>query len=41
MTNGGTLLSCTLTGGKAAAFTTLNALRLIDISNNLGDSKSS
>ena len=39
MTNGGTLLSFTLAGGKPAAFKALNALGLIDISNNLGDSK--
>ncbi len=29
-----------LPGGRDAAFTFLNALRLIDISNNLGDAKS-
>ena len=40
MSNGGTLLSFTLAGGQDAAFTVLNALRLADISNNLGDSKS-
>ena len=39
MSNGGTLLSFTLAGGQDAAFKALNALRLIDISNNLGDSK--
>ncbi|GIS12630.1 MAG: hypothetical protein CM15mP115_17810 [Alphaproteobacteria bacterium] len=39
MSNGGTLLSFTLAGGKDEAFRVLNALRLIDISNNLGDSK--
>ena len=39
MANGGTLLSLTLTGGKDEAFRVLKALRLIDISNNLGDSK--
>ena len=39
MSNGGTLLSVTLAGGKDEAFRVLNALRLIDISNNLGDSK--
>jgi len=39
MSNGGTLLSFTLDGGQSAAFRALNALRLIDISNNLGDSK--
>ena len=39
MSNGGTLLSFTLAGGQEAAFKVLNALRLVDISNNLGDSK--
>ena len=39
MSNGGTLLSFTLAGGQDAAFTVMNALRLADISNNLGDSK--
>ena len=39
MSNGGTLLTVTLAGGRTSAFATLNALRLIDISNNLGDSK--
>lgn len=40
MTQGGTLVSFSLEGGKARAFKFLNALELIDISNNLGDSKS-
>ena len=40
MTQGGTLVSFSLEGGKAGAFKFLNALELIDISNNLGDSKS-
>jgi O-succinylhomoserine sulfhydrylase len=40
MTDGGSVLSFELDGGKARAFRFLNALRLIDISNNLGDSKS-
>jgi O-succinylhomoserine sulfhydrylase len=40
MTGGGSVLSFELDGGKARAFRFLNALRLIDISNNLGDSKS-
>ena len=40
MTGGGTLLSITLAGGKAEAFRLMNALELILISNNLGDSKS-
>ena len=39
MSDGGTLLSFTLAGGQDAAFALLNALRLADISNNLGDSK--
>jgi O-succinylhomoserine sulfhydrylase len=39
MSNGGTLLSFMLAGGKDEAFRVLNALRLLDISNNLGDSK--
>jgi O-succinylhomoserine sulfhydrylase len=34
------MLAFQITGGQAAAFTFLNALTLIDISNNLGDSKS-
>jgi O-succinylhomoserine sulfhydrylase len=40
MSGGGTLVTFELAGGKAAAFTLMNALRLIVISNNLGDSKS-
>ena len=36
----GTLLSFTVRGGKAAAFAAMNALKLIVISNNLGDSRS-
>ncbi|MCW5698214.1 MAG: O-succinylhomoserine sulfhydrylase [Rhodospirillales bacterium] len=40
MTAGGNIVSFELAGGKAAAFRFLNALRLIDISNNLGDAKS-
>ncbi|GGF35648.1 O-succinylhomoserine sulfhydrylase [Aliidongia dinghuensis] len=39
MTTGGTLLSLDL-GSKAAAFAFLNALEIVDISNNLGDAKS-
>ena len=38
--DGGTIVSFELEGGKARAFRFLNALKLIDISNNLGDSKS-
>ena len=40
MSQGGTLVSFSVEGGKAGAFRFLNALKLIDISNNLGDSKS-
>ena len=40
MSGFGGLLAFEVAGGKAAAFTMLNNLRLIDISNNLGDSKS-
>lgn len=40
MSDGGTLCTFELKGGKDAAFKFCNALRLIDISNNLGDSKS-
>ena len=36
----GSVIAFELKGGKAAAFRMLNALKLIDISNNLGDSKS-
>ena len=40
MQAGGTVLAIDLAGGKDAAFRFLNALRTIDISNNLGDAKS-
>ncbi len=40
MKAGGSMVSFEVEGGKAAAFRVLNALRLIDISNNLGDAKS-
>jgi O-succinylhomoserine sulfhydrylase len=40
MSSGGTLLAFELKGGKAAAFAFLDALKVCDISNNLGDSKS-
>ena len=40
MTAGGTLVTFEVKGGKAAAFAVMNALRLIKVSNNLGDSKS-
>lgn len=37
---GGTMIAFEIAGGKAGAFRVLDALRLISISNNLGDSKS-
>ncbi len=40
MTAGGTLVTFEVEGGQAGAFRVLNALRLIAISNNLGDSRS-
>jgi O-succinylhomoserine sulfhydrylase len=40
MTAGGTVVTFSLKGGKAAAFRCLDAFGVIDISNNLGDSKS-
>lgn len=40
MKRGGTMLSLDLQGGQAAAFKFLNALKIILISNNLGDAKS-
>lgn len=40
MTGGGPLIALDIDGGKAEAFAALNGLRLIRISNNLGDSKS-
>ena len=40
MSAGGTLITIELAGGKAAAFRMMDALRLVAISNNLGDSKS-
>lgn len=40
MSGFGTLVTIDLPGGKPAAFRFLNALELIDISNNLGDAKS-
>lgn len=39
MSAGGTIVSFTLPGGKAEAFRFLNGLTLVDISNNLGDTK--
>lgn len=40
MTGGGSIIALEVVGGKQAAFRFLNKLKLIDISNNLGDSKS-
>lgn len=40
MPGGGTLVTFEVNGGKASAFSFARALRLIDISNNLGDAKS-
>jgi O-succinylhomoserine sulfhydrylase len=40
MSGGGTVVTFELDGGKDAAFAVLDALRVIDISNNLGDAKS-
>src|SRR3954470_1651391 len=40
MSGGGTLVTFELKGGKEAAFRFCNALQVIDVSNNLGDSKS-
>jgi O-succinylhomoserine sulfhydrylase len=40
MSAGGTLLALSFRGGQEAAFKFLNALELVDVSNNLGDAKS-
>jgi O-succinylhomoserine sulfhydrylase len=40
MAGGGTVVTFEVAGGKEAAFQVLNGTRIIDISNNLGDSKS-
>lgn len=40
MSGPGNIISFEIAGGKAGAFRFLNALKLIDISNNLGDAKS-
>ncbi len=40
MSGGGTVVTFELDGGKAEAFAMMNALKIIEISNNLGDSKS-
>ncbi|MGL4174949.1 MAG: O-succinylhomoserine sulfhydrylase [Dermatophilaceae bacterium] len=37
---GGTVVTFEVTGGRAAAFALMNSLRVVDISNNLGDAKS-
>ena len=40
MDRGGTMVVCELPGGRDQAFEFLNALQIVDISNNLGDSRS-
>lgn len=40
MTGGGTVITFEVEGGKEVAFRMINALQLVDISNNLGDAKS-
>ena len=40
MSSGGTVVTFEVRGGKDAAFRVMNALRLVRVSNNLGDSKS-
>lgn len=40
MSAGGTLVTFEVKGGKEAAFAVMNAMRLVKVSNNLGDSKS-
>ena len=40
MKTGGGLIAFDVKGGKKAAFTFMNALQIVDISNNLGDAKS-
>lgn len=40
MSSGGTLIAFSVKGGQAEAFRFLNGLTLVDIANNLGDSKS-
>lgn len=40
MAAGGTIVAFEIAGGQAAAFRALNALRIVKISNNLGDAKS-
>ena len=40
MSEGGTLVAFSVKGGRPEAFRALNAMKLVDISNNLGDTKS-
>ncbi|MFN6954113.1 MAG: O-succinylhomoserine sulfhydrylase [Acetobacteraceae bacterium] len=40
MSAGGSLVTFDVKGGKEAAFKVMNALRIVDVSNNLGDAKS-
>ncbi len=40
MSGGGTVVTLDVEGGKEGAFKALDALRLVDVSNNLGDAKS-
>jgi len=40
MSAGGTIVAFEVKGGKAAAFRLMNGLRIVTISNNLGDTKS-
>ena len=40
MSGGGGVVTFEVAGGKAAAFRLANALKLVDVSNNLGDTKS-
>jgi O-succinylhomoserine sulfhydrylase len=40
MYGGGTVVTFDLVGGKSEAFKVMNALEVVDISNNLGDAKS-
>ena len=40
MSEGGTLVAFSVKGARAEAFRVLNAMKLVDISNNLGDTKS-
>ena len=40
MLGGGTVVTFAIDGGKDDAFAVMNALQIVDISNNLGDAKS-